>query len=172
MQQQLLSWYESNPSQWETFCEATRRLDSDLVSFTNNAGNLSYAQWTIRRANRLVAEDGKVAQLVPRVESSVNWAWKESDSPSSKPSTKRSVGKCDTCFVFHLPPTVDDDVLRTMFSKYGKIEKAWVSVDSSTGRTRGFGYVQYSSSAEAYAAIAGLNKYAIDNKYLSVSIKI
>lgn len=37
--------------------------------------------------------------------------------------------------------------------------------DRETGRSRGFGFVTYSSSQEADSAIAGLNEGELDGRY-------
>lgn len=44
-------------------------------------------------------------------------------------------------------------------------------VDPATGRSRGFGFVQYRHFSEAVRAIAGMNGYQLENKYLKVTFK-
>ncbi len=52
--------------------------------------------------------------------------------------------------------TTDDDLNRE-FSVYGEVASSNVVNDRDTGRSRGFGFVDMPSEAEAKAAIAGLN---------------
>ena len=47
--------------------------------------------------------------------------------------------------------------LEQMFGPHGKVETAEVIMDRTTGRSKGFGFVEMSSEAEAKAAIAALN---------------
>jgi RNA recognition motif-containing protein len=44
-------------------------------------------------------------------------------------------------------------------------------VDPETGRSRGFGFVQYKHFSEATRAIAEMNGYQLENKYLKVAFK-
>ena len=77
-----------------------------------------------------------------------------------------------TCFVFYLPPSMTNDSLRNLFLPYGTVLNAYVAVDSKTNRPRGFGFVDFQSPAEAQLAVQKLDKYPIEGKFLSVSIKI
>lgn len=51
-------------------------------------------------------------------------------------------------FVANLPPKATDDLLRSLFSNFGTIVSCKVMIDFATGRTRGFGFVKYSSPSE------------------------
>jgi hypothetical protein len=77
-----------------------------------------------------------------------------------------------TCFVFYLPPAATNDTLRQLFVRYGTVLNAYVAMDKVTNRTRGFGFVDMATPQEAQAAVAGLDKYPWDSKFLSVSIKV
>jgi len=65
--------------------------------------------------------------------------------------------------------TTDDD-LRTLFSQYGAVSSAKVITDRETGRSRGFGFVEMGSDAEAKTAISGLNNKEIEGRAMSVSV--
>jgi RNA recognition motif-containing protein len=60
--------------------------------------------------------------------------------------------------------------LETLFSQHGSVEKAQVITDRDTGRSRGFGFVEMSSSEEANAAISSLNGHNVDGRDLTVNI--
>jgi len=77
-----------------------------------------------------------------------------------------------TCFVFYLPPSATNETLRTLFTRYGTVLNAYVAMDKVTNRTRGFGFVDFSTPSEAQAAVAALDKYPLEGKFLSVSIKV
>jgi hypothetical protein len=77
-----------------------------------------------------------------------------------------------TCFVFYLPPTMTNQSLRELFSECGVVLNAYVAMDKLTNRTRGFGFVDFATPADAEKAIAKMDKYAIDGKFLSVTLKV
>jgi RNA recognition motif-containing protein len=64
--------------------------------------------------------------------------------------------------------TVDED-LSKMFEDFGAVTSAKVITDRETGRSRGFGFVEMSSTAEANAAIQGLNGKNVDGRTMSVA---
>jgi RNA recognition motif-containing protein len=55
------------------------------------------------------------------------------------------------------------------FAAYGKVDSAEVIMDRMTGRSKGFGFVEMSSDAEAQAAIAGLNGQELDGRTIVVN---
>jgi hypothetical protein len=77
-----------------------------------------------------------------------------------------------TCFVFYLPPTSTNESLRSLFVGFGTVLSAYVSMDKVTNRPRGFGFVDFSTPGEALAAVRALDKFPLEGKRLSVSIKI
>ncbi len=60
-------------------------------------------------------------------------------------------------FVGGLPWATTSDELKELFSQYGGIVSATVISDKMTGRSRGFGFVEFENDADADAAIAGQN---------------
>ncbi len=60
--------------------------------------------------------------------------------------------------------------LETLFAQHGDVVKAQVINDRDTGRSRGFGFVEMSSSEGANAAISELNGHNLDGRDLTVSI--
>jgi cold-inducible RNA-binding protein len=74
--------------------------------------------------------------------------------------------------VFYLPQSATNESLRQLFERYGTVFNAYVAMDKVTGRTRGFGFVDFSTPSEAQAAVRGLDKYPMEGKFLSVSIKV
>ncbi len=72
-------------------------------------------------------------------------------------------------FVGNLPFTVDDAALNHNFSEYGSVQSAKVMMDRETGRSKGFGFVEMASDAEAQSAINGLNGQAISGRAVVVN---
>ncbi|EZF22124.1 hypothetical protein H112_04930 [Trichophyton rubrum D6] len=61
-----------------------------------------------------------------------------------------------------------DDTLREGFSKFGTIEEAIVVKDRDTNRSRGFGFVRFSSDSEADAALNAMNNQEFDGRVIRV----
>jgi RNA recognition motif-containing protein len=72
-------------------------------------------------------------------------------------------------YVGNLPFGVTDDQLSQLFSAHGTVQSAQVIMDRDTGRSKGFGFVEMGSDAEAQAATAALNGQAIDGRNLTVN---
>lgn len=64
---------------------------------------------------------------------------------------------------------VSSSDLDQMFSQYGTVQSAEVIADRDTGRSKGFGFVEMSSDAEAQAAIEGLNLKEHDGRAINVN---
>jgi RNA recognition motif-containing protein len=60
-------------------------------------------------------------------------------------------------YVGNLPYSFRDEDLQRAFSAHGNVTSAKVMMERDTGRSKGFGFVEMGSDAEAQAAIAGLN---------------
>jgi RNA recognition motif-containing protein len=73
-------------------------------------------------------------------------------------------------YVSNLSFHTTDDNLRQLFEKYGVVSSAKVINDRETGRSRGFGFVEMATDAEAKQAMAELNNKEIEGRALSVSV--
>ncbi|MEL6396908.1 MAG: RNA-binding protein [Planctomycetota bacterium] len=72
-------------------------------------------------------------------------------------------------YVGNLPFQTTDDELRELFSEHGDVATASVVTDRETGRSRGFGFVEMSSSSEGEAAINALNGSPFAGRDLTVN---
>jgi len=72
-------------------------------------------------------------------------------------------------YVGNLSYNVTDSELQELFSEFGTVESAAVIQDRMTGRSKGFGFVEMSSDAEAQAAISGLNGKDHSGRALTVN---
>ena len=72
-------------------------------------------------------------------------------------------------YVGNLPYTVRDDDLQQSFSAFGNVNSAKVMMERDTGRSKGFGFVEMGSDAEAQQAIAGMNGQSLDSRSLVVN---
>jgi len=72
-------------------------------------------------------------------------------------------------YVGNLPYSFRDDDMHQAFSAYGNIASAKVMMERDTGRSKGFGFVEMSSDAEAQAAIEGLHGQSVGGRALVVN---
>jgi len=72
-------------------------------------------------------------------------------------------------YVGNLGYTVGDADLSQLLSQHGTVESANVIMDKVTGKSKGFGFVEMSSDAEAQTAIAALNGKDYDGRALTVA---
>src|SRR5260370_5958900 len=72
-------------------------------------------------------------------------------------------------YVGNLPYSVSDSDLQQMFEAHGTVQSAQVIMDRDTGRSKGFGFVEMGSDAEAQAAINAMNGNEIDGRALTVN---
>jgi RNA recognition motif-containing protein len=73
-------------------------------------------------------------------------------------------------YVGNLPYSVRDADLQEQFSQYGQVASAKVMMDRETGRSKGFGFVEMGSGAEAQSAINGLNGQSVDGRAMVVNV--
>lgn len=72
-------------------------------------------------------------------------------------------------FVGNLPFSATDESLQQIFAQAGTVESAKVIMDRDTGRSKGFGFVEMSSDAEAADAIAKFNGADFSGRPMTVN---
>ncbi|MEY4438584.1 MAG: hypothetical protein RIQ36_48 [Pseudomonadota bacterium] len=72
-------------------------------------------------------------------------------------------------YVGNLPYTVRDGDLEQSFGEFGSVTSAKVMMERDTGRSKGFGFVEMGSDAEAQAAIEGLNGQSLGGRSITVN---
>ena len=72
-------------------------------------------------------------------------------------------------FVGNLTFTASEDDLRSLFGAAGNIVDVKIVTDRETGRSRGFGFVEMSSAAEASEAISQLNGRDFEGRTIKVN---
>ncbi|CAN6575043.1 unnamed protein product [Malus baccata var. baccata] len=73
-------------------------------------------------------------------------------------------------YVGNLPWQVDDSRLEQVFSEHGNVVSARVVYDRESGRSRGFGFVAFSSETEVDNAIAALDGQSLDGRSIRVNV--
>jgi RNA recognition motif-containing protein len=72
-------------------------------------------------------------------------------------------------YVGNLPYSVGDSELQRLFEAHGSVVSAQVIMDRDTGRSKGFGFVEMGSDAEAQAAINGMNGQPLGGRSVVVN---
>ena len=72
-------------------------------------------------------------------------------------------------FVGSLPWSVNDEKLKEAFEKHGNVVSAKVVMDRTTGRSRGFGFVEMENETDANNAIQALNGSEFNGRNIIVS---
>lgn len=72
-------------------------------------------------------------------------------------------------YVGNLPYSYRDSDMEQAFSQFGTVASAKVMMERDTGRSKGFGFVEMSSEAEAQAAIQGMNGQQVGGRGLVVN---
>ncbi len=72
-------------------------------------------------------------------------------------------------YVGNLPYSTTDQNLTDAFSQCGTVESARVIIDRDSGRSKGFAFVEMSSSSEAATSISKLNGSQMDGRAINVS---
>ncbi|WKB51221.1 RNA recognition motif domain-containing protein [Eleftheria terrae] len=72
-------------------------------------------------------------------------------------------------YVGNLAYSIRDEDLNEAFSQFGAVSSAKVMMDRDTGRSKGFGFVEMGSDAEAQSAINGMNGQALAGRAIVVN---
>jgi cold-inducible RNA-binding protein len=72
-------------------------------------------------------------------------------------------------YVGNLPYSFRDDDMQQAFAQFGTVTSARVMMERDTGRSKGFGFVEMASEAEAQAAIRGMHGQQIGGRGLVVN---
>jgi hypothetical protein len=72
-------------------------------------------------------------------------------------------------YVGNLPYSMRDEDLHQSFSQFGSVTSAKVMMERDTGRSKGFGFVEMGSDADAQAAINGMNGQSLGGRSVVVN---
>ena len=72
-------------------------------------------------------------------------------------------------YVGNLSYDVDSSALEAMFTPHGTVQSAQIITDRDTGRSKGLGFVEMGSDAEAQAAIAAMNGQESGGRAITVN---
>jgi RNA recognition motif-containing protein len=72
-------------------------------------------------------------------------------------------------YVGNLTYNVNESDLEALFTPFGTVQSAQIIVDRDTNRSKGFGFVEMDTEAQAQAAIQGLHERDYDGRNLTVN---
>lgn len=72
-------------------------------------------------------------------------------------------------FVGNLAYSTTEDRLRQEFERFGNVTSVAVVIDRMSGRSRGFGFVEFATSEEGQAAMSDLNGMTLDGREIVVN---
>lgn len=72
-------------------------------------------------------------------------------------------------YVGNLPFTTTDEELNEMFTQAGQVASAKIILDRSSGRSKGFAFVEMNTDEEAQNAISQFNGYQLAGRPLTVN---
>lgn len=95
-----------------------------------------------------------------------------SRSQTPRSYTSNFVDSPHTVYVGNIPFTTTSATLRSAFEKVGNVLGARVVVDRDTRRSRGFGFVTFSSEADVDAAISSMNGVDLEGRSIRVNVAV
>ncbi|MFQ5452546.1 MAG: RNA recognition motif domain-containing protein [Candidatus Paceibacterota bacterium] len=73
-------------------------------------------------------------------------------------------------YVGNLPYSIDSEALKNLFTEFGEIKDARVITDRDSGRSKGFGFVEFATDEEAQKAIDAMNEKEIEGRKFVVNV--
>ena len=73
-------------------------------------------------------------------------------------------------YVGGLPYATTQDALNNLFAQAGTVESAMIIIDRMSGRSKGFGFVEMATEAEAEKAIEMFNGKEFEGRTLTVNV--
>mmetsp|Transcript_24241 Transcript_24241/g.95443 ORF Transcript_24241/g.95443 Transcript_24241/m.95443 type:complete len:198 (-) Transcript_24241:3035-3628(-) len=73
-------------------------------------------------------------------------------------------------YVGHIPHGFYEDQMREYFSQYGKVERVKLSRSKKTGRSKGYGFIEFESNSVASIAAQSMNGYLMFGQVLDVHV--
>jgi len=142
------------------------RVSLEISPYDLNKGRITFRHLPTRASG---PDRAPVAQPAPAAPNVVTIApsW-SSESPAANPPGNTPMD--NKLYVGNLAYSVRDESLQQQFAEFGTVSSAKVMMDRETGQSKGFGFVEMSSDAEAQAAIRGLHGQSVDGRALNVNI--
>lgn len=92
----------------------------------------------------------------------------EVDQSAANASTGNALTPSSKLYVGNLSWNINQDILKEIFSKFGNVTDAYVSIDRDTGRSKGFGFITFSEMSEAEKAREALNGSELEGRHIKI----
>lgn len=138
---------------------------------------VSDMEWLKQRQKRMkeAAGEGTSEEAKPEVpisEAKSDNASVEDANPSepvqTEKTTEERILESGRLFLRNLLYTSTEEDFRELFTKYGDLEEVHLAVDTRTGKSKGFAYVQFKNSDDAVSAYKDLDKQIFQGRLLHV----
>ena len=111
-------------------------------------------QWTCFNVLFVVIEDLKMTEI--------------KKSEAKKSETKKS--ECGYMYIGHLPHGFYEKQVRGYFSQFGRVKRLRLARSPTTGKHKGYGFIEFESEAVAKVAADTMNNYLMFNKILKCQV--
>jgi len=86
------------------------------------------------------------------------------------PSQSSTETNSKKLYVGNLPYSTTEDDLRNLFSQHGELTGATLIIDRMSGRSKGFGFVEFATDEQAIAAVEATNGMEMDGRAMAVNV--
>ncbi|KHC52046.1 multiple RNA-binding domain-containing protein 1, partial [Candida albicans P60002] len=134
--------------------------------------NISDLEWLKSRSTR-IKENGEVPEIVPEVKevNEVTEVTQQSDNePELTPEEQiaQKIEETGRLFIRNISYEASEEDFRNLFSQYGALEEVHIAIDTRTGKSKGFLYVQFLKKEDATRAYRSLDKQIFQGRLLHI----
>ncbi|KGU31769.1 multiple RNA-binding domain-containing protein 1, partial [Candida albicans P78042] len=134
--------------------------------------NISDLEWLKSRSTR-IKENGEVPEIVPEVKevNEVTEVTQQSDNePEMTPEEQiaQKIEETGRLFIRNISYEASEEDFRNLFSQYGALEEVHIAIDTRTGKSKGFLYVQFLKKEDATRAYRSLDKQIFQGRLLHI----
>lgn len=163
-----LSW-ETTDAKLKQYFENFAPVEEAYVSYDRKSGRPRGFGFVCFEDPSVVDKVVAMQHTIDRREVEAKRALPKEESPVSKDMQAAASGqRTKKIFVGGLAGTVDEDVFREYFEKYGAVDDAVVMYDQNNHRPRGFGFITFSDEKSVDAVFAEGFIQSIHNKEIEI----
>lgn len=145
-----------------------KKMDDEYQNFLAELGG-TVPESATRQTNTLALGPGNSASNPPWTSNATSASGTSHPGLGSAALKPKEYDDCNL-YIGYLPPTLDDDGLIGLFSRFGDIVMAKVIKDRITGLSKGYGFVRYPDVQMANTAIASMNGYHLEGRTIAVRV--
>lgn len=150
--------YDQNTGRSRGFAFATMSSVEDANALVQNLDGSQYG--------------GRTLRVNLREEASRSLRVNLRDKPRSEQRNPNNNDGQHRVYIGNLSWDVNEEILNEVFSEHGNLLDAKIVFDRETGRSRGFGFITFSTLSEAEAAVASLNGKELEGRAMRVDLAL